>query len=55
MDGPDKAFEKNTIEYVKEYVNNVVEHLKEDKLESVDCKELSKFVFEEFKYKYGVV
>ena len=55
VDGPDKAFEKNTIEYVKEYVNNVVEHLKEGKLESVDYKELSKFVFEELKYRYKVV
>ena len=54
-DGPDKAFENNTVEYVKDYVNNVVKHLKEGNVESVDYKELSKFVFEELKYKYGVV
>lgn len=52
--GPDKAFERNTIEYVKDYVNNVVKYLKGE-TESVEYKELSKFVFEELKYKYNAL
>lgn len=52
--GPDKAFEGYALQDIAVYINNLVKYI-ECKVDSVEYNEVSKFVFEELKYKYKAV
>ena len=52
--GPDKAFEGYILPDIVVYINNLVKYI-ECKAESIEYNEVSKFVFEELKYKYKAI
>ena len=52
--GPDKAFEGYTLQDIVVYINNLVKYI-ECEEESIEYNEVSKFVFEELKYKYKAI
>ena len=52
--GPDKAFERYTLPDIMVYIDNLVKYI-ECEEKSIEYNEVSKFVFEELKYKYKVV
>ena len=52
--GPDKAFEGYILPDIIFYINNLVKYIKGE-VEIADYNEVSKFVFEELKYKYKAI
>ena len=52
--GPDTAFERYALQDIVVYINNLLKYI-DCKVDSVEYNEVSKFVFEELKYKYNAI